>query len=224
MLTNTLAMLLAMGSGGPVAIDRMSVYSQCPEVKRWDMMRDSPSENASMNSEKPSLPLLRDRLIEMARKDQVARDALIKAVSEEDLAVAISHISRIDSENMHEVSVLIEEHGTPTKGMIGKDGMDAFLTIVQHAPSGSEFQRNMLAELSSAESGVSRSDLAMLEDRIRVGQSLPQIYGTQFRRVDGRFVPYEIHEPDQVDSRRAAVGLMPISDYTCLLEATYPPE
>jgi len=48
---------------------------------------------------------------------------------------------------------------------------------------------------------------AMLEDRIRMFEGKPQIYGSQFRPDEnGQLVPSLIQDPEGVDARREAVG------------------
>lgn len=54
---------------------------------------------------------------------------------------------------------------------------------------------------------------AMLEDRIRMFEGRPQIYGSQFQPDEnGKTVPYPIENPGQVDERRRAVGLPPLQE------------
>lgn len=48
----------------------------------------------------------------------------------------------------------------------------------------------------------------MLEDRIRMYEGKPQLYGTQFQPgEDGEFIPYTIEDPEGVDERRRKAGL-----------------
>lgn len=49
---------------------------------------------------------------------------------------------------------------------------------------------------------------------MRIADGLPQLYGTQLRRVnDSALEPLPIEDPDHVDERRAAFGLGPLRDY-----------
>ena len=55
--------------------------------------------------------------------------------------------------------------------------------------------------------------LARVEDRIRPLEDRPQLYGTVYDWDDsGLLSPYPIEEPDDVDRRRAAVGLPPLAE------------
>jgi hypothetical protein len=58
-------------------------------------------------------------------------------------------------------------------------------------------------------------DLALLEDRVALGQSKLQIYGSQIGRDNETQLYYvlPLKDPDNVDKRRAEVGLEPISEY-----------
>jgi hypothetical protein len=53
----------------------------------------------------------------------------------------------------------------------------------------------------------------MLEDRVRMFEGRPQLYGTQLEPDDeGRPRPYPIEDPEGVDERRRAVGLEPLAE------------
>ena len=69
---------------------------------------------------------------------------------------------------------------------------------------------------------VSPANIAYLEDRVRVGEGLPQFYGTQFYADEaGNFGPRPIEDPDHVDERRQAVSLQPLSEYARDVEQSY---
>ena len=56
--------------------------------------------------------------------------------------------------------------------------------------------------------------IAMMQDRICCTLGKPQVYGTQGNYDDnGVFVPVAIEDSVNVDVRRAALGMMPLSDY-----------
>jgi hypothetical protein len=52
---------------------------------------------------------------------------------------------------------------------------------------------------------------AMLEDRIRVFEGRPQLYGTQFDwDSTGQLSPLPIEDPSEVEARRRTLGLKPL--------------
>ena len=60
--------------------------------------------------------------------------------------------------------------------------------------------------------------MAYLTDRVRLAARESQVYGTQVEKVDGRWRPRSLVDPDWVDERRAAVGLDPLASYLAIFE------
>lgn len=57
-------------------------------------------------------------------------------------------------------------------------------------------------------------ELAFLRDRTLVNEGRQQIYGTQIAGVkDGSPVPWPCEQPEQLDERRADVGIEPFDEY-----------
>jgi hypothetical protein len=69
------------------------------------------------------------------------------------------------------------------------------------------------------ENEVSKANVAYLTDRVYLKEGKKQIYGTQFVVRDDEWVPLDIEDEDNVDARRAAVGMPPLSEYKEMLEA-----
>ena len=51
---------------------------------------------------------------------------------------------------------------------------------------------------------------------------LPQIYGTQFRQVDGKHVPKDIEDIEHVNERRKAMGLDTLEENIERMYKKYP--
>ena len=61
---------------------------------------------------------------------------------------------------------------------------------------------------------ASWSYLALLIDRVNLGEGKKQIYGSQINQhEDGSFYVMDLLEPEYVNQRRRKVGLGPIEDY-----------
>lgn len=128
----------------------------------------------------------------------------------------------MDSAITRRLRAIVREHGWPTRSMVGDDGAEAASLILTHSPSDA-FQREMLPHLDSAAriGEASASHAATVTDRLRTVEGKPQLYGTQFRIIEGTLVPYPIDEPERLDERRSRVGLVPMREYVELLRGTY---
>ena len=123
-------------------------------------------------------------------------------------------MAAIHENNALRLQAIIAQIGWPTEFLVGERAAKAAWLIAQHAISQPEFQRSCLKLLAEAarEHMVPLWQPAMLEDRIRMFEDRPQLYGTQLKPdAHGNMRPYEIEDPERVDERRFAVGLEPLA-------------
>ena len=155
---------------------------------------------------------LKSKLTAMAEHDFQVRAELVE--SGELFGGYNKRMAAVHSQNAERLDRIIEEFGWPGSSLVGTDGAEAAWLILQHAIASPELQRKCLPMLKNAvESGdVPASEVACLEDRIRVFEERPQRYGTQFD-WDGNGVlnPHPIEDPERVDEYRASVGLEPLA-------------
>lgn len=88
--------------------------------------------------------------------------------------------------------------------------------LAQHADHDVAFQKQVLSLLEPLVplKETSPSNYAYLYDRVAVAEKRPQRYGTQGRCVgDKKWKAFDVENPEQLDARRASVGLMPQADY-----------
>lgn len=167
----------------------------------------------------PSDPQLRERLLEMARVDQQARDG--------DWSQAmIENMLAVDAANLPEIRKIVADHGgLPAARQVGIEGVSAAWLLVQHADRAPDFQHQVLGMIMPlVESGeVSSHDFALLTDRVLVNADKPQRYGSQLMAVDGKWQPKPMEAPEKVDQRRASLGQMPLADYICVATQMMPP-
>jgi hypothetical protein len=129
----------------------------------------------------------------------------------------------IDVENTQRMKEIVEQMGWPTRSKVGGHASEMAWLLVQHADHDRSFQQRCLDLMKAQAAGeVLPGNIAYLEDRVRVGEGRPQVYGSQFD-VDkaGNFGPRPIEDPDHVDERRQAVGLQPLSEYARDMEQSY---
>jgi hypothetical protein len=155
----------------------------------------------------------------MTKVDQEARSEAINTLTPE----SERKVSTVDQANLQSLKRIIDRQGYPTRAMIGDDGMEALWLLVQHADDDTAFQQRVLAHYSmpTQKGQFAPWDFAMLTDRVLIHQSKPQRYATQFGERDGKMQPGPIEDPDHIDERRASVGLGPLAEYACVIEAVY---
>jgi hypothetical protein len=147
---------------------------------------------------------LRTELLARASQDQTARKSLPPERRAEQWEQIIAPIDRANTARMREI---VAEHGWPGQALAGADGAHAAWLLVQHAPA--EFQERCLPLLEEAvaRGDAAPRDLAYLTDRVLMHRGEPQVYGTQYRVIDGGLSLWTVRDPDFLDQRRAALGL-----------------
>jgi hypothetical protein len=165
---------------------------------------------------------LRRELLARAEEDQRVRHQMSPPKGQYEIRLseeAAEQWRRVDTENTRWLAGLLATRGWPGRSMVGEDGAGAAWLLAQHADRDTELQRAFLEALRGAVAAgeASTANLAYLEDRVRVADGRPQLYGTQFTVTDGEFGPCPIEDPDRLDERRAAAGLDPFAVYDALI-------
>jgi len=113
------------------------------------------------------------------------------------------------------VKQILDTKGWLGAETVGETGTSTIFLVIQHAdPKTMEHYLPMLRDAVKNKKANSK-DLAKMEDRVLVRQGKKQLYGTQFRRdsVTKKYVLDPLGDPDNVDKRRAKMGLGKLSDY-----------
>lgn len=169
----------------------------------------------------PALPTLRTELLAMMAADQDARNTLIASNFKDEAAKA--EMREIDRRHTTRMRAIIAATGWPTRAQVGADGASAAWLLVQHADADPAFQSDCLALMQPlVDAGeVAAKDVAYLTDRVLVNTGRRQRYGTQMEKIDGRWEPKPVEDPEHLDARRASVGLPSMDDYRKRMEAMY---
>jgi hypothetical protein len=124
-------------------------------------------------------------------------------------------INEKDSINLIKIKKILDERGWLGPKIIGNQGNSTLFLVIQH--SDRETQEKYLPMMREAvQKGNARaSSLALLEDRVALRKGDKQIYGSQVGRdkETGEYYVLPLIDPDNVDKRRAEVGLGTIQDY-----------
>lgn len=169
---------------------------------------------------------LRADLLARRAEDQRIRHAAMEASDPEtgrlpdDLG---AEWHRIDTANTQWLNDLVDARGWPGRSLVGEDGAQAAWLLAQHADQCRDRQRKFLDLLRAAvaDGEAEPQHLAYLEDRVRVADGRPQLYGTQFTGMGQDLAPSPVEDPDHLDERRAAAGLQPFAQYEARLRARF---
>jgi len=174
------------------------------------------------------LPGLRQELLKRVSEDQRIRNELIRKGIDHPDPTLLDQMKKIDATNTARINVIIKQYGWPGPKLIGRDGTDAFFTLAQHADPA--FQKKVLPLVQTAyRRGIlTGQNYALFTDRVLVESGKPQIYGTAAKPMDqwnGKEPVFQpIEDEANVDKRRAAVGLIPLSEYREFLKQLYFPQ
>ena len=159
-----------------------------------------------------SVPGMTDDALAQELIDMTERDRLLQSGAlSDDFAAQLAH-RRVTVDNGDRLAQILQSHGWPTVSSVGAEAARRAWLVAQHADRQLDLQREALTLMTQAVRAgeADPQQLAMLRDRVLVNEGRPQIYGTQIAGVvDGAPVPWPCEEPDQMDARRAEVGLDP---------------
>lgn len=185
----------------------------------------APAHFAQAPSAASSNEAVRRELVKMGEDDQKHRQEMMDlmgrlAGSDNEKVVkkwrqVVERQNALDSKNQQRLDEIVKEYGWPKKSAFGAEASGVAFLIVQHA--GLDYQKKYLPLIkeAAARKEARQSDPAMLEDRILTREDKKQIYGTQLRlnQTTQHMELYPIEDEENVDARRAAVGLAPLAQY-----------
>jgi len=135
-------------------------------------------------------------------------------------------IKPIDSLNLLMVTQLIDTKGWLGAEIIGGKGNHTLFLVIQHADLQTQEKYLPIMKEAVYNGNASAKSMALLEDRVALGQGRKQIYGTQIgtdaETGENYILPLE--DPLNVDERRIKVGLTPMIEYVKRWGITWDPE
>jgi hypothetical protein len=129
-----------------------------------------------------------------------------------------AHWQRIhekDSMNLIVVERILNERGWLGEDVVGRSGNSTLFLVIQHADLSTQEKYLPMMRDAVKKGNARGSDLALLEDRILMRNGKRQLYGSQIGRDpdSGEYYLSPIEDPDNVDRRRAEMGMQPLADY-----------
>jgi hypothetical protein len=171
----------------------------------------------------------------MGNEDQKYREELVARMKElsgpdkegamKRFVLVVKKQNKIDKRNMKRLEEIIGRYGWPTKSMVGKEASESAFLIVQHADLVSQKKYFPLLKAAALRNEARPDHVAMMEDRMLMGEGKKQIYGTGLKTDDvtKELKLWPIENEEEVDARRARVGLPPMAEYLKMMGLIYTP-
>jgi hypothetical protein len=124
-------------------------------------------------------------------------------------------LNKTDSINLLKVKAILDKYGWLGINDIGSQCNTTLFMVIQHADLKTQEHYLPLMREAVKNKKARAGELALLEDRVALRNSKEQIYGSQIGQDEKTLQYYVLPllDPDNVDKRRAEVGLRPISEY-----------
>lgn len=195
--------------------DLSSLYAD----KRWNKVL----EKVKANKEKAEAKLIKPVvaiLDTVFADDQKYRKGISELIQKEGrnspvVEERIKLMQHADSINYIKVSKILDEYGWLGFDEVGRYGALTLFLVVQHSPLKVQQKYLPMMRAAVAKQQASAANLALLEDRVALAEGRKQIYGSQVYTdpVTGKDMLAPLEDPDNVDKRRAQVGLGPLATY-----------
>jgi len=163
---------------------------------------------------------LQQELKQIFKEDQTIRFTYIDAQKKygfksrqvDSLAKLVMHI---DSVNLKKIKSILDQHGWVGPKLVGGQASQALFLVIQHSDLASQQKYLPMMREAVKRGDAEGSALALLEDRVALGEGRKQTYGSQIGRDEktGKYYVLPLEDPDHVDERREKVGLGKLADY-----------
>ena len=189
------------------------------DTKAWDkLLADMQKEvdRIEANYDKP----LQAKLLAIFDDDQGIRRQYISAQKQYGYrSRQVDSLGKVmmykDSLNLIKVSDVLDHYGWVGPDKVGGMASQTLFLVVQHSDLKTQQKYLPLMREAVKNKKAEPSALALLEDRVALGEGRRQIYGSQIGRDDQtqKYYVLPLEDADNVDKRRASVGLGPLADY-----------
>jgi hypothetical protein len=194
--------------------DLISLYKN----PRWDKIITQVKANKDKAEEHLNKPLVRvlDTIYTEDQKYRMEIDEIEKKYGRDskEMKAHWKIIGEKDSINLIKVTTILDKYGWLGPDEVGFSGNQTLFLVIQHSDIATQKKYLPMMREAAKNKKAQPSALALLEDRVALREGKKQIYGSQIGRFDdGSYYVSALTDPDNVDKRRAEVGLQPLADY-----------
>ncbi|HEY2867693.1 MAG TPA: DUF6624 domain-containing protein [Pyrinomonadaceae bacterium] len=167
-------------------------------------------------------PALRDELLQMEKVDQDVRVKCANGTGDEQVKCLAEISKTIDEPNTKRLEQIFDQIGFPNTAKVGKDGLQAFMTLLQHATTDG-LRVRALKPITKAFKNKEMPPMAYANfvDRLRLHKGKKQLYGSGFEFKDGKMVLSPTEDLKNLEKRRAKIGLPPMAEAIKMMKELY---
>lgn len=185
--------------------------------KRWAplcALVKANKEKTEANFDMPLVNML-DSVYTDDQSERLTSETLIKkyGLQSKEVQTIWEDINKKDSINLIKVRHILDTRGWLGPDLIGQKGNNTLFLVIQHADIATQKKYLPMMREAVKKGNAQASSLALLEDRVALREGRKQIYGSQIGMSDGKYYVSPLEDPDNVDKRRAEVGLEPLANY-----------
>ena len=198
--------------------------------KRWKLLIETVRQNKEKAEANLNKPLVA-RLDTIYAEDQQYRkqiDGIEKKYGwdSKEMKSLWEIINEKDAINLIKVMGILDQYGWLGPDIIGEQGNSTLFLVIQHSDQATQ-EKYLPMMRDAVKNGKAKGhQLALLEDRVAIKQGKRQIYGSQIGTHPETQTPYvlPLEDPDNVDERRAKVGLSTMAEYLKLYQIKWDAE
>ncbi len=185
----------------------------------WEQLIERAKKENQLDENKINRALVKqlDLLLYKDQEPRIQQENIINkfGVNSREALLQWQLINRQDSLNILEIETILLKYGWLGFDVVGYKGNATIFLVIQHSPLRVQVKYLPLLREAVKNKNARPQDLALLEDRISISQGKKQIYGSQIIQDNktGSYFLAPMIDPDNVDKRRAMMGLNPISNY-----------
>lgn len=187
--------------------------------KRWPLLLELIKRNKDKEEANFNKPLIA-RLDSIYLEDQKYREQIREIENKfgndsKEMRDNWRTIKEKDSTNLIKIKSILDQYGWLGEDVVGQQGNSTLFLVIQHSDQATQEKYLPMMREAVKNGKAEGSALALLEDRVALGQGKRQTYGSQVGRDTETQLHYvlPLEDPDNVDKRRSEVNLPPLAEY-----------
>ncbi|MGB3063125.1 DUF6624 domain-containing protein [Sphingobacterium thalpophilum] len=199
-----------------LSLESESLFSNLKKDTRWQKLVDVVRKNLERKQELDSVKQI---LLKMLKEDQDVRMQLSETLSKigansKQYRQNSKSLKRVNEKHIKKLAGILKKYGWLSTMDIGSEANIALSTLIAHAAPQTREKYLPIIEKAFLEKKIQPQSYIIIKDKHSLWKTGYQIYGSQIGVDDkgGHFV-LPIRDKENVNTRRAQVGLRPLEDY-----------